>query len=153
MTQDSGVEFDGIAAHAIPASGRITYVKNADGTYSPAPALSGIAVPYGYRSAGSANQDSQVVKAGATTLFGFALQNTHATATRYVKFYDKATGPTSGDTPGPVYALAPGGGGITRQPISQLFNNGLAFRITTGVADADTGAASAGDVLVNLDYK
>jgi hypothetical protein len=30
--------------------------------------------------------------------------------------------------------------------------NGIAFRITTGPGDADTGAAATNDVLVNLDY-
>ncbi len=33
------------------------------------------------------------------------------------------------------------------------FNTGISFRITTGMADNDANAASANDIVVNLDYK
>ncbi len=48
----------------------------------------------------------------------------------------------------------PAGGGISI-PASQgiAFDTGIMFRITTGIADNDTGAATANDVLVNVDYK
>lgn len=108
--------------------------------------------PYGYVSAAGANQDSTVAKASPATLTGFCLQNTHATLVRYVKLYNKATAPTSADTPVQTYVLAPAGGGVERSELLTAFAAGLSFRITTGVAAADTGAASAGDVTVNMEF-
>lgn len=108
--------------------------------------------PYGFVSAAGANQDSTVAKASPATVGGFCFQNNHATLERFVKLYNKATGPTSGDTPVQTYPLAPGGGGLSRTGLMMAFSVGLSFRITTGVAAADTGAASAGDVTVNMEF-
>lgn len=107
--------------------------------------------PYGYVSSGAANQDSTTAKNGAATVGGFCFQNNHATAERFVKLYNKAN-PTSADTPVQTYALAPGGGGVSRTGLMMAFSTALSFRITTGVAAADTGAASAGDVTVNMEF-
>lgn len=109
-------------------------------------------VPGGYISAAGANQDSTLVKNSAATVLALAAQNNHATLVRYLKLYNKGSAPTSADTPVARYALAPAGGGIARQQLMESFPLGLAFRITTGAADNDTGAASAGDVFVNVDY-
>lgn len=110
------------------------------------------ATPYGFISAAGANQDSTVAKASPATLTGICFQNTHATLMRYVKLYNKTTGPTSADTPVQTYALAPGGGGVSRSQLLTAFSAGLSFRITTGVAANDTGAASAGDVTVDMEF-
>lgn len=78
-----------------------------------------------------------------------------ATAIRRVKLYDKATAPTSADTPKQVYELpAAAASSIAGMvaPITQegmVFQLGMWLRITTGQADNDNTAATAGDVVVN----
>lgn len=108
--------------------------------------------PNKYLSAGAANQDSTVVKGSIGALYGLVAVNLH-TAMRYLKIYDKSSGPTSADTPKHIFPLAPNGGGIARTwPFGLAFANGIGFRITTGVADADTGAAGSNEVVVNTDH-
>lgn len=124
-------------------------------TANPAAVTTGGASPYSYISAGTSNQDSQVAKNGAGQLYALYLTNINA-AVRYVKIYDKATGPTSSDTPVLRLAVpgnAAGAGGAVPIPPGCVFANGISIRITTGSADNDTGAAATGDVLVNLFYK
>lgn len=110
--------------------------------------------PYSYLAAASANQDSQVVKASAATLNFVQLGNTTASV-RYVKVYDKATSPTSADTPVQRWVVpgsTAGGGNNPNSFVGMKFTAGLAFRITTGVADSDATAATANDVVVNFGY-
>lgn len=76
-----------------------------------------------------------------------------AAAVRYLKVYNKASAPTVGtDTPVLTYALAPLSifdielGGF-------YFATGIAYAMTTGSADADTGALTAADVVgLNITY-
>lgn len=76
-----------------------------------------------------------------------------AAAVRYLKIYNKASAPTVGtDTPVLTYALAPSRefdinvGGF-------YFSTGIAYAMTTGSADADTGALTAADVVgLNVTY-
>jgi hypothetical protein len=109
---------------------------------------------YGYVSAGSANQDSQVVRPSKCVLRGLTLFNTTAAA-RHVRLYDQAAAPTSSSTPA-LRFLVPAGGGVVLNLSSSAvdpgvgFEAGLGHRITTGAADNDTGAASANEVFVNL---
>ena len=134
----------------LPVSGSVAIAGTP--TIVEVPATSGGCTPYSYIAAGSSNQDSQVVKNSAGQLYGYALFNTTASV-RYVKIYDKATGPTSSDTPKKRIMLPPGGGAnMPATGCGIAFANGIAIRITTGPGDSDTGAASTNDVLVNLDY-
>lgn len=93
--------------------------------------------------------DASPVKVG--TLF---LSNLHATALRYVKFYDKATAATNADTPILTIPVAPTilGGTIDVNLLHREFpfNTGLSLRCTTGIADNDTGAPGANEMVVNL---
>lgn len=153
MTQtiDQGFKLESLQSHEIPPSGKILYGRNADGSFSPLAVNGGIVPPNSYISSGAANQDAHNFALAPTILSALAIQNTHATAMRYAKLYNKLD-PTSADTPVLRYALAPAGGGITRQQLSELFSVALSVRITTGPLDNDTGAASAGDVFANLDF-
>lgn len=121
----------------------------------PVAATTGGATPTRVLSAGAANQDSTIVKASAGQVYSVAAFNTNAAA-RYLKLYDKATGPTSADAPVQTY-LIPGnasGAGLTLAlPVGMNFASGISLRITTGMADNDTGAAAVGDVAVSLTYK
>jgi hypothetical protein len=76
-----------------------------------------------------------------------------ATAGRYLKLYDKASAPTVGtDTPRKTYYLPAGTAFVF--DLEDYFGQGIAFALTTGGADADTGALTAGDVLgLYVDYR
>lgn len=54
--------------------------------------------------------------------------------------------PIPGNTAGAGFALSTGGMGIA-------FGTGIALALTTGVADADTGAVAANDIILNVLYK
>lgn len=102
-----------------------------------------------------ASVNATVVKASAGTLFGGYVHN-RVTAERFVKFYDKTASPVAGDTP--IHRLAVAGG-VTLSVADLVgthglkFTNGLGYRTTTGLADADTGAVAANDLVINLSYK
>jgi hypothetical protein len=66
-----------------------------------------------------------------------------------LKLYNKATAPAETDTPLVTLALqASASFALTLGDGQGLdFNTGIGYRMTTGSADADTGALSSGDVL------
>lgn len=101
--------------------------------------------------AGSTN--ATVAKASAGQLYGYQIGNSNAAA-RYVKLYNKASAPTVGsDTPF-MTIFVPAGGSVQLEiPHGLDMTTGIAFATTTGSADADTGAVTAGDLLINLFYK
>ena len=109
------------------------------------------AAPYSHWATGSANQDSTVIKAAAGRVYGIYGMSAIANA-RYLKVYDKATGPTAADTP-VLRFLIPANGSVNFPvPVGALFAAGVSFRITTGIADNDTGACSANDCVVEFLY-
>ena len=100
------------------------------------------------------DETGQSIKGSAGQLYGGVCYNSNA-ALRFLKLYNKATAPTVGsDTPVITIPLKP-------QDATDLgaFLNGVAFSLgigagaTTAVADADTGAPGANEVVVNLFYK
>jgi len=101
----------------------------------------------------AASTNATSAKASAGRLYAIQGYNA-AAAVRYLKLYDKASAPTVGtDTPVKTLALPPGVGFAFDFPLGYSFATGIAFALTTGSADADTGALTAGDVLgLNLDY-
>ena len=111
---------------------------------------SGGATPYHYVSAGSANQDAQQVKGSAGQVYSISASNGSA-STRYLKLYNVAA-PTSASTPIGSYILPAGGGNNVPLPMPLACSTAIGIRVTTGLADNDTGAASAGDVSVNIGY-
>lgn len=97
-----------------------------------------------------------VVKATAGLLYGIQAFN-NSTTIAYLKLYNSATAPTTATTvvarymiPGP----ASGGGGFIN-PIEngKIFNVGIAYRLTTGIADSDVGAPAANAYILNFEYK
>lgn len=104
------------------------------------------------------DETKQLVKASKGQLYGLWFTNT-ATTTRWLKFYDA---PLSSVTVGSTTPkLTVGLPGNSSDDISGLFNgqHGLSFTsaicvvCTTGLADSDTGAPGANDVVINLFYK
>lgn len=98
----------------------------------------------------------QVVRALPVKIATLFLNNQHATAMRFVKFYDKASAATEADTPVHTIPVAPSVlGGAIAVNLSDgefTFDTGLSIRCSTAVADADTGAPSANDMVVNLGW-
>ena len=73
-------------------------------------------------------------------------------AVRFLKLYNKASAPTVGtDTPIatlPIPASATGAGFSLAIPNGVAFTTGISYAVTTGYADADTGAVAVGEIFV-----
>ncbi len=101
--------------------------------------------------AGTTNATSAKASAGRI----YAIQGYNAAgATRYLKIYNKASAPTVGsDTPVKTLALPAGMAFAFDWPLGYYLGTGIAYALTTGAADNDTGALTAADVLgLNIDY-
>lgn len=99
-----------------------------------------------------ASTNANNVKSSQGRLFRVTGYNSNAAA-RYLKFYNKASAPTVGtDTPIWTEYLA----AQTKFSIDMAslnFSTGIAFALTTGSPDNDTGALTAGDVTnLNISY-
>ena len=102
----------------------------------------------------AASTNATSAKASAGTLYRVTGYNANAAA-RYFKLYNKASGPTVGtDTPVWTEYLPAQSRFEIALPSGLYFGTGIAFSLTTGVADADTGALTAADVLaLNVAYR
>lgn len=112
-----------------------------------------VSTPFRLLSAASTNATS--LKASAGSIFWLYATNTNAAA-RFLKLYNKASAPTVGtDTPIHTF-LIPGnaaGAGFSLPVDAGIdFSTGIAYAVTTGYADADTGAVAAGEVILNGGY-
>lgn len=106
----------------------------------------------GFRVLSAASTNASSIKAAAGTLYTLVAVNT-ASATRYLKLYDKASAPSVGtDTPKHTFALLPSGGIALSIPFGIDFTTGIALAITVGAADSDTAAVGANEVTVNGSY-
>ncbi len=93
----------------------------------------------------------QVANATGAFLTGCIVSNVNATA-RYLKIYNKATAATGSDTP-VMTILIPATSVVNLGDIEIPFSNGIGVRATTGVADNDTGAPSANDIIAHVLYR
>lgn len=103
-----------------------------------------------------ANTVDTLISALARRIHGIDVFSLDATPV-YAKLYDKATAPASTDTPVhrtavPANATAALGSGSNKDGWAGAIGltHGLGIRITTGIADTDTGALTANEVLVNV---
>lgn len=96
----------------------------------------------------AASTNAASIKSSAGRLYKIRGYNANA-AVRYLKLYNKSIAPTVGtDVPAITIALAPAREfDLDLIPIGEYFSSGIAYALTTGVADADTGALTAGDIL------
>lgn len=119
-------------------------VATATGGYTPSHLISG------------ASTNATSVKGSAGTIGYLTASNINASP-RYLKIYNKATAPTVG-TDVPVHTfLIPGNasGAGTNIPIPSegiALGTGIGLALTTGVADNDTGAVAANDIVVNYGW-
>lgn len=93
----------------------------------------------------------EVVKEQPGQLYGWYIAN-NAGAARFVKVYDQATEPTHADIPMLTLELPASAAANAFTALGIAFDYGIALRATTGVADDDTGAPSANDLVVNVFY-
>jgi hypothetical protein len=104
------------------------------------------------------DESEEEVKGTAGQVYSMWVTNT-ASSTRFVKFYNLTAANTTVGSSTPVITI--GIPGNSSDDVTGFFGgtHGLAFdtaisvAATTAVADADTGAPSANDVIVNIFYK
>ena len=92
------------------------------------------------------------IKGSAGQVYGWYLYN-NASATRYVKLYDSASAPTVGTTvPYITIGIPSLSAANVFSEIGIPFSAGIGIGGTTGVADANTGAPTANDIVGNIFY-
>lgn len=103
----------------------------------------------------SANATGTVVFAGPCCLYELQITN-NAAATRFLKLYDvvaATTGiPIETDVPVRTIELNANQSVSITIPCGLQFDRGLSFRGTTGVADNNTGAVTANDIVLSGTY-
>lgn len=90
----------------------------------------------------------QVVKASAGVLRGVGIAYIGILGNVFVKLYDKATAPTTADTPIVTLILYPGARAVEFAASGIAFASGLGIRASAGPADNDSGAVAANTLLV-----
>lgn len=104
------------------------------------------------------DETEEQIKSSAGQVYGMWFTNT-ATSTRFLKFYNATATDVTVGTTTPVITLGlPGNtsddiSGVFSSAYGIKFNTAITVACTTGIADNDTGAPSANDVLVNIFYK
>lgn len=104
------------------------------------------------------DETEEDVKTSAGQVYGWFIANT-ATSTRFVKFYNATAANVTVGTTTPVMTLPIPGNSSDDVAAHVMGAHGIAFdtaicvAATTGVADNDTGAPGANDVIINVWYK
>lgn len=101
------------------------------------------------------DESEEEVKATAGQVYFLHLQNLHASSARFVKFYNATAASVTVGTSTPLYTFRLAAGETITESIPQglAFSTAITVAATTGIADADTGAPGANEVVVNLGYK
>jgi len=104
------------------------------------------------------DESEEEVKATAGVLYSITAMNMVATA-RYLKFYNLTAANVTVGTSTPVITIpipansTTGAGFTINNPLGWTFDTAISVACTTGVADNDTGAPGASDVIILLGYK
>lgn len=105
-----------------------------------------------YRTTWNGSASGVLVKSSNGNLYSYYMQS-RAGREVFVKLYDQATTPVSGNVPAEVYSLPPSGGLNLTFDAADGFTNGIGLWVTAGVADNDATTTASGDVVINLWYK
>lgn len=99
------------------------------------------------------DETEEEIKATAGQLYGYYFANTNAAA-RYLKFYNATAANVTVGTTTPVLTLylPASSAGHVEFSHGVAFSTAITAAATTGVADNDTGAPSANDVILNAFY-
>lgn len=104
------------------------------------------------------DETEEEVKGTAGQIYGWYLFN-NASSIRYLKIYNATAANVVVGTTTPVITIpipAATSGGVAANVFSDVgieFLTAITVAVTTGLADNDTGAPSANDVVVNIFYK
>jgi len=101
------------------------------------------------------DESEDAVKASAGTLLGYYVANLHATNWRYLRFYNATVANVTVGTTTPVLTipLPAASAGHIWLGEGVAFDTAITVAATTGVADNDTGAPGANEVVCNSFYK
>lgn len=140
VSASNALKVDGSAVTQ-PISGNLTIIPGTSGGCTSARAIS------------AASTNATSVKASAGQLYGYSLFNNGLTAV-YFKFYNKASAPTVGSDTPVLTLMVPAESGLNLNLANGIvFGTGIAYAVTTGMADADTVAVAVTQVAINLWYK
>lgn len=104
------------------------------------------------------DETEEDIKTSAGCIYGMWITNT-ATSTRFVKFYNATAANVVVGTTTPVITIGiPGNSsddvsGLFASTHGIMFDTAISAAATTGVADNDTGAPGANEVIINVFYK
>lgn len=99
------------------------------------------------------DESEDAVSANPCRIMGFVAYNLAAAGSkRFLKFYNDTVGNVVVGTTTPVFVLPLDGGQGGVFPIPLLFSTACTIAATTGVADADTGAPGANEVVFSCGY-
>lgn len=104
------------------------------------------------------DETEEEVKATAGQVYGYYFANLSG-ALRYLKFYNATAASTTVGTTTPVltlplpYSASNAACGHVSFPVPVAFSTAITVAVTTGLADNDTGAPGANDVVLNVFYK
>lgn len=101
----------------------------------------------------TADTNGVSLKASAGQIYAIHAYNAHATDKRFLKLYNKASAPTVGtDVPVKTITLGPNNDFTLAWPTGLNFATGIAYAITSWLADNDSGGIGANEVVLNIDY-
>lgn len=100
------------------------------------------------------DETEEDVKTSAGQVYGYFFANLNA-ALRYLKFYNAAAASVTVGTTTPVltFPLPANSSGHISFPVPIAFSTAISVAATTGLADSDTGAPGANEVVLNVFYK
>lgn len=104
------------------------------------------------------DETEEDIKTSAGQIYGMWVTNL-ATSTRFVKFYNATAANVIVGTTTPALTIGiPGNAtddiaGLFASTMGIAFDTAISAAATTGIADADTGAPGANEVLINVFYK
>jgi hypothetical protein len=122
---------------------------NLIGAVNVKPATTGGLTTYHLVSAGSTNLVN--VKASAGQLFGYYIYNSNAAA-RKVAFHNSASAPTAGASIFFSIVIPATSAANVEFTNGIAFSSGISISTVTGLADNDTAAVAANDLIINLFY-
>jgi len=106
------------------------------------------------------DESAEEIKGAAGQLYGMIVHNLSASL-RYLKFYDAEVGDVTVGSTAPVMTIpvqttgtTDGAGWSPVIPVMGIpFSSGISIAATTGLADADTGAPGANEIVGTFWYK
>ena len=104
-----------------------------------------------FKFASAATVNNALISAGGRRLLGWQLTNTTATF-KYFRFYNKATLPTSGESPTFIVPIPPNSQVSYNMEGAIFMSLGLGIACTGGVADTDATVTAVNDVIGSIHY-